>query len=185
MAIHHKVFRFRMEPTVEQRQAMNRIAGARRWVWNWALSRRREHFTLFGKTLSYSALAAELTALKTRVETAWLKEADSQALQQVLMDVCQAFVNFFAKRARFPRFKSRKRDQARFRIPQRVKITDGKVFVPKIGFVRIRQSQPVDLPTRSATFKRDARPLVRRADGRIRDDRCGVASAGIREDCWH
>jgi putative transposase len=146
-----------MEPTVEQGHALNRMAGARRWVWNWSLSRRREHHAEFGKTLSYSALAAELAALKTRIETAWLKEADSQALQQVLMDVCQAFVNFFEKRARFPRFKSRKRDTPRFRIPQRVKITDGKAAVPKIGLVRIRQSMPVDLPTKSATFKRDAR----------------------------
>ena len=157
MATHPKVFRFRMEPTVEQRQAMNRMAGARRWIWNWALNRRREHFQAFSKPLPYTALAAELTALKTRVETAWLNEADSQALQQVLMDVCQAFVNFFEKRARFPRFKSRKRDTARFRIPQRVKIAEGKVYVPKVGHVKIRQSQPVDLPTRSATFKQDAR----------------------------
>ena len=157
MATYQKTYRFRMEPTVEQRQALNRMAGARRWVWNWALNRRREHFALFGTTLSHAALCLELTALKTRVETAWLKEADSQALQQVLMDVCQAFANFFAKRARFPRFKSRKRDTARFRIPQRVKIADGKVYVPKVGFIRVRQSQPIDLPTKSATFKRDAK----------------------------
>jgi putative transposase len=156
LTTHHKVYRFRMEPTVEQGQALHRLAGARRWVWNWSLNRRREYYKEFGKTLSYSALATELTALKTRVETAWLKEADSQALQQVLRDVCQAFVNFFEKRARSPRFKSRKRDTPRFRIPQRVKIADGKVYVPKVGPVRIRQSMPVDLATKGATFKRDA-----------------------------
>lgn len=105
-----------MEPTAEQGQTLNRMAGARRWVWNWGLNRRREHYKLFGKTLSYTALCSELAALKTRLETAWLKEADSQALQQVFKDLCQAFVNFFEKRARFPRFKSRKRDQARFRV---------------------------------------------------------------------
>ena len=56
----------------------------------------------------------------------------------------------------FPRFKSRKRDPGRFRIPQRVKVDDGKVYVPKVGWVRIRQSQAVDVTTKSATFKRDA-----------------------------
>jgi putative transposase len=157
MNTHHRAYRFCMEPTAEQRQAMNRMAGARRWVWNWALNRRREHYRDFGKTLTYRALAAELTALKTRVETAWLKQADSQSLQQAIIDVCQAFVNFFEKRARFPKFKSRKRDRARFCIPQRVKVADGMVYVPKVGNVRIRQSQDVDLPTRSATFKRDAK----------------------------
>jgi putative transposase len=73
-----------------------------------------------------------------------------------LKDLDRAFRNFFERRARFPRFKSRKRDPSRFRIPQRVKLADGKVSVPKVGPVRIRQSQPLELPTKSATFRRSA-----------------------------
>jgi putative transposase len=64
-------------------------------------------------------------------------------------------VNFFEKRARYSRFKSRKRDQARFRIPQRVTIHDARVSIPKVGHVRIRQSQEVAEPTKSATFRRE------------------------------
>ncbi|WP_406695627.1 transposase [Singulisphaera sp. Ch08] len=156
MAKHRKVYRFRMKPTKAQAHTLNRMAGARRWVWNWALSRRKEHYREFGKTLPMSALSSELTALKTRPETAWLKDADSQALQQVLKDLYQAYDNHFNPRmkAKFPRFKNRKRDRARFRIPQRVKVVDGKVVIPKIGPVRIYQSQPVDEPTKSATFRR-------------------------------
>jgi len=77
-------------------------------------------------------------------------------MQQVLADLQRAYVNFFQKRARFPRFKSRKRDQARFRIPQRVSVANGAIYIPKVGVVGIRQSQPVDGDTKSATFKRDA-----------------------------
>src|SRR4051794_23917685 len=132
MSVHRKSYRFRMRPTVEQEQSLNRMAGARRWVWNWAISRRREHYKTFGKTLSYNALASELTTLKTRFETAWLKEVNAQSLQQAIMDVCQAFDNFFKKTARFPRFKSRKQDRSRFRIPQKVKIVDGSVIIPKV-----------------------------------------------------
>ena len=55
-----------------------------------------------------------------------------------------------------PRFKGKKRDPLRFRIPQRVTVKDGKVYVPKIGWVRIRQSQPIEGITKSATFRRDA-----------------------------
>jgi putative transposase len=157
VSTHRKVYRFRMEPTCEQAHALNRMAGARRWVWNWGLDRRREHYREFGKTLTFKALCLELTALKSRAGSAWLGEADSQALQQVLKDLCQAFVNFFEKRAHFPRFKSRKRDRGRFRIPQRVKVVLGAVIVPKIGRVRIRQSRDVDEETKGATFKRDAK----------------------------
>ncbi len=145
-----------MRPTVAQGQALMRLAGARRFVWNWALARRKAYFAEHETTIPTAVLSAELTALKQQSETAWLAEADSQALQQTLKDLDRAFRNFFEKRARFPRFKSRKRDTPRFRIPQRVKVIDGKVSVPKVGLIGIRQSQPVDLPTRSATFKRDA-----------------------------
>jgi putative transposase len=151
-----KTFRFRLRPTRVHEQVLLRNAGARRFVWNWALARRKVYYAEFGKAIPATTLSAELTVLKGRPETAWLKEVDSQALQQALRDLDRAFRNFFAGRARFPRFKSRKNDIPRFRIPQRVKVADGKVYVPKAGWVRIRQSMPVDLPTKDATFKRDA-----------------------------
>jgi putative transposase len=156
VAIHRKVYRFRLKPTAEQRSALNRMAGARRWVWNWGLGRRREHYREFGKTLSFKHLCAEFTALKSQPETAWLATLDSQALQQALKDLCQAFTNFFEKRARFPRFKSKKRDCARFRIPQRVKLVEGMLVVPKVGRVKVRQTRGIAEPTRSATFRRQA-----------------------------
>jgi putative transposase len=156
VSIHRKAYRFRMRPTKVQEQYLNRLAGARRWVWNWALARWKETFETTGKSISLKQLSVELTALKEKPETAWLKEADSQALQQVLKDLHRAFGNFLEKRARYPRFKSRKRDPLRFRIPQRVKIEDEKVYVPKVGQIRIRQSQPVKEQTKSATFRRSA-----------------------------
>jgi hypothetical protein len=77
-------------------------------------------------------------------------------LHQVLKDLHRAFTNFFENRARSPKFKSRKRDRARFRIPQRVKTKDGGVIVPEIGDVQTFQSQDVTEETKSTTFKRGA-----------------------------
>jgi putative transposase len=156
VAKHRKVYRFRMRPTKEQGHALNRMAGARRFIWNWALRRWKDHYAATGRSIPLKQLSAELTALKQQPETAWLQDADSQALQQAIADLHRAFVNFFAKRARYPKFKARKRDRARFRIPQRVKVKDGKVSVPKIGDVRIFQSQDVAEQTKGATFKRAA-----------------------------
>ncbi len=151
-----KTFQFRMEPTPHQEQLLLQFAGARRFIWNWALNRKRAHHKTTGKGLRYNDLAAELTELKAQPETAWLREMDSQALQQALRDLEQAFTNFFEHRARFPRFKSKKRDQARFRVPQRVAVQDGQVYIPKIGRVRLRQHRTIEGQTKSATFKRDA-----------------------------
>ena len=146
----------RHRPPTAQGHALNRMAGACRWVWDWALRRWKDHYAATGKSIPMAQLSAELTALKQRPETARLREADSQALQQVLADLHRAFTNSFENRARSPKFKSRKRDSARFRIPQRVEVKDGKVTVPKIGDVRIFQSRDVTEKTKSATFKRAA-----------------------------
>lgn len=135
---------------------MFRFAGACRWVWNWALARRKAYYAEHGKTIPAAQLSAELTALKNQPETAWLKEMNAQSLQQVLRDLDRAFCNFFERRAGFPRFKALKRTDPSFRIPQCVKVVDGKVYIPKIGWVRIRQSQAVEGETKSVTFKRDA-----------------------------
>ena len=150
-----RTYRFRLEPTASQEDGFKRFAGARRFVWNWALQQKQDYHAATGKNLPDKELSGRLTALKSNPGTAWLKGVDSQLVQQALADLKRAFGNFFEKRARFPRFKSRKKDVARFRIPQRVTLTGGYLTVPKIGRVKVRQSQSVDGATKSATFKRD------------------------------
>jgi putative transposase len=151
-----KVYRFRMRPTKAQEAALYRMAGALRFVYNWALDRRKSYYAEHGKGISARELSSELTAIKGEPDTHWLKEADSQMLQQALKDVNRAFDAFFEKRSRFPRYRCRKAGHFTFRIPQRVKVKEGKVYIPKVGWVRIRQSRAVEGTTKSATFKRDA-----------------------------
>jgi putative transposase len=151
-----KVYRFRMRPTKVQEAALYRMAGARRFIYNWALDRRKGYYAEHGRGISRKQLSSELTALKSEPDTLWLKEADAQMLQQALRDVERAFEAFFKQRSRFPRFRSKKAGHFAFRIPQRVRIEDGRVYVPKIGSVRIRQSREVEGRSKSATFKRDA-----------------------------
>jgi putative transposase len=103
-----RAYKFRLKPTTAQAAVLMRFAGARRFVYNWALERRKQTYKAIGEPVSWRALSVELTALKALPEHAWLKEIDSQLLQQALADCRSAFDNFFAKRARFPRFKSRK-----------------------------------------------------------------------------
>ncbi len=73
-----KVFRFRMRPTKVQETELYRMAGARRFIYNWALDRRKSYHAEHGAGISAKQLSSELTALKHEPDTAWLKEADSQ-----------------------------------------------------------------------------------------------------------
>jgi putative transposase len=153
-------YRYRLNPTVEQETLLHQFAGARRFVWNWALNRTIQHYQQTGKTLGFSALCAELTRLKQHPDTAWLRAMDSQSLQQALRDLASAYQHFFRrvrqgdKQKGFPKFKSRKTDTPRFRIPQRVELHAEAVAVPKIGMIRAVIHRPLEGVTKGATFKR-------------------------------
>src|SRR5439155_14602782 len=151
-----RCYRFRLDPTPAQAQAFRQFAGCRRFLWNWALERKRAVYQASGQSLSYRELAAELTALKRQPATAFLDECDSQALQQTLRDLDRAFINFFEKRSRYPRPKARKRTPHAFRIPQRATVEVGGVRLPKIGLVRARLHRPMEGTIKSATIKQDA-----------------------------
>lgn len=151
-----RVYRFKLEPTLTQTQKLYQQAGSRRFVYNWALARRIEVYEATKEGLRYVEQNKALTQLKKQEATLWLKDADSQALQEALRDLDKEFQNFFAKRSRFPKFASKNKGHFAFRIPQRVRVESGKVYCPKIGWIRIRQSQEVEGVTKSATFKRNA-----------------------------
>lgn len=156
MSTHQKAYRYRLLPTPEQEGQFRQFAGARRWVYNYALARRLAYYKATGKRLSVTELCAEVAHLKHQPETAWLREMDSQSLQQAIRDLDRAFVNFFEKRARFPRFKARKRERPSFRIPQRVTLVGDRLLVPKVGLVRLVLHRPLEGVVKSATFKQDA-----------------------------
>jgi putative transposase len=151
-----KCYRFRLDPTPEQERAFRTFAGCRRFVWNWALARKKETYHATGRAVSYHELAGELVGLKRRSDTAFLNECDSQALQQTLRDLDRAFVNFFEKRARYPKKKSRKKTPHAFRIPQRVTTDREHVHIPKIGRVKARLHREMYGVVKSATIKQAA-----------------------------
>ena len=156
MSKQRRVYKFRMEPTADETQKLLCQAGASRLVWNLALDCCQTFYKANHKGISQSQLSVELTKFKT--SRPWMYDFDSQALQQVLKNLYQAYRNHFnpKMRAGFPKFKTKKNTKQSFRIPQRVTVEDGKVYVPKIGWIKIRQSQDVDGETKSATFKRTA-----------------------------
>src|SRR5499427_4849434 len=143
-----------MEPTEMEALELERTASVARYIYDWGLARCRQYHQQHGKSKPWAELSVELTQLKHT--ELWLYDFDSQMLQQALADLRRAYINFFERRAKFPQFKKKKAARVSFRIPQRVRIENGCVYVPSIGRVRIRQSQTIALPTKSATFKRTA-----------------------------
>src|SRR2546423_14087890 len=90
-----RVYRFRLGPTAEQEQRLRQFAGARRFIWNWALEQRRDYHRQTGPTLPASELSAPPTALKDETEGGGLRGGGSPPLQQAPADPQRALFSFF------------------------------------------------------------------------------------------
>jgi putative transposase len=145
--------RIRFYPTDQQAQALAVQFGCARWVWNNALDTTSTLYRASGKGLNYHAMAIRLPKLKQEFE--WLSDADSQALQQSLQNLSRAFENFFAKRGRYPRFKSKHGRQA-FQYPQRVKIDGSRIYLPKVGWVQCVVHREIIGKVKTVTVSRNA-----------------------------
>ncbi|MFL7906496.1 RNA-guided endonuclease InsQ/TnpB family protein [Escherichia coli] len=139
-----QAFKFQLRPGGQQECEMRRFAGACRFVFNRALARQNENHEAGNKYIPYGKMASWLVEWKNATETQWLKDAPSQPLQQSLKDLERAYKNFFQNRAAFPRFKKRGQNDA-FRYPQGVKLDqeNSRIFLPKLGWMRYRNSRQV------------------------------------------
>jgi putative transposase len=107
-----RAFRYRFYPNDAQAVELLRTFGCVRKVYNLALQTRTQAWTLHGERVGYAATSALLAAWKRTEELAFLCDVSSVPLQQALRHLQTAFTHFFAKRARYPRFKSRKKSRA-------------------------------------------------------------------------
>ncbi|ENF6615953.1 transposase, partial [Escherichia coli] len=139
-----QAFKFQLRLGGQQECEMRRFAGACRFVFNRALARQNENHEAGNKYIPYGKMASWLVEWKNATETQWLKDAPSQPLQQSLKDLERAYKNFFQNRAAFPRFKKRGQNDV-FRYPQGVKLDqeNSRIFLPKLGWMRYRNSRQV------------------------------------------
>lgn len=146
-------FKFRIYPNREQQQQLAVQFGHCRFVYNRYRAMRESTYQETGQGLSYQDCARDLTRLKKEPEYAWLKEADSQALQQSLRDLDTAYQNFFKGHNQYPRFKS-KYDRQSYRYPQRFKLAGNRIYLPKVGWVKIVVHRPLQGEMKSCTVSK-------------------------------
>ena len=137
-----KAFKYRMYPNREQRILLAKTFGCTRFVYNHYLAKRKDAYEKDGITLSYSACAKDLVSLKKEYE--WLKEVDSVALQSSVKNLDTAYINFFRKKAEYPRFKSKKTHRYSYTTKYtngNIELYENKVKLPKIGLVKIKKTR--------------------------------------------
>ena len=153
-------FKYELYVDSALRSALSRNAGCRRFVFNKALALQNERRKAGQKLFTYNELAAELVLWKKAEETSFLKEAMSQPLQQTLRDLDKAIRDSFRPkddpaRTEGPKFTARDAGDG-FRIPQfkpsDIDEANGRVKLPKIGWVRYRKTRPIAFRNADGTF---------------------------------
>ena len=149
-----KAFKFELMPNGAQIRRLKQFCGCSRFVFNRALVYRNEQYEADKSfKFSYNKIANLLPEWKR--ELTWLKDCHSQVLQQALKDLESSFKNFFAKRSDFPKFK-RKGEKDSFRFPQGCKLEqqNNRIYLPKIGWIRYRNSRAIVGEMKNVTVSR-------------------------------
>jgi putative transposase len=140
-------YRIRIYPNGAQRRLRDRWFGAYRWLWNTALEIRTEAYRECGLKLMGYDISRWLTQWKGTAGHEWLKLVPATCLTQCLRDQDRAFCNFFAGRARYPKFK-RKASAGSLRFQGAgTGWARGILSLPKLGVLKLAESLPnIDRP---------------------------------------
>ena len=149
-----KAYKYRIYPNKQQEEMLLKHFGCSRFVYNKFLFDRQEQYRLTGKSDNYYKQSKLLTELKRDENFKWLKEVNSQTLQQSLRHLEVAYTNFFQGRSSLPKFKKRTHRNS-FTVPQFVKFEKGRIYVPKFkDGIKAKEHRPLQGIILFATFSK-------------------------------
>jgi putative transposase len=134
-----RAFKYRLYPNKTQEVLLNKNIGCCRFIYNWALEQKQKAWATEKKKLTAFDLQRLLVDLKKKDETAFLAEVGAQTLQGSIADLDTAFVNFFRKTSKYPKFKRKFGPRQRFSSFQGVKIDFDRSRIKMVvhGWIKI------------------------------------------------
>ena len=150
----NKAFRYRIYPNADESEMLNKTFGCVRFIYNTMLSAKIEYYNETGKMLRN-------TPAQYKDDYPWLKEVDSLALANAQVNLEKAYKAFFKNASTgFPQYKSKKKSKASYttnNLNGSIRIEEGRIKLPKIGFVKIRMHReiPEGYAIKSATVTRE------------------------------
>ncbi|HAX77317.1 MAG TPA: transposase [Cyanobacteria bacterium UBA11372] len=148
-----RAVKVRIYPTQQQETHLAQAFGCVRWVWNHSLVTMSQTYKDTGKGISALTMKKMIPVWKTEYE--WLTECYSQCLQSSVLNLSQAFGNFFDGRAGYPTFKTRHGRQS-LQYPQNVKVkSDSEIKFPgNLGVVKAKVHRTIKGTIKTVTVSR-------------------------------
>jgi putative transposase len=148
-----RAYKTELNPNNKQITAFMQHAGCARVAWNWALARIKDKES----EPNAMKLHKELNARKQE-EFPYMYEVSKCSPQESLRDLQRAFKDFFAKRSKFPKFKSKNKGIGSFRLTGSIRAEEGRIKLPRIGWVKLKEKGyiPTDKHIMSVTISERA-----------------------------
>ena len=152
-----RAYKYRFYPTPDQVELLAQTFGCVRFVYNSILRWRTDAWYERQEKIGYPQADKRLTAIKAMPEYSWLGDVSAVPLQQAIRHQQTAFSNFFAGRAKYPTFKSKRHKQAATFMNTAFKYRDGKLYMAKSKApLDVRWSRALPSAPSSITISRDA-----------------------------
>jgi putative transposase len=151
----NKAYRYRIYPSKEQAELINKTFGCVRFVYNKMLADRKAKYEQYKDDKEALKKQKYTTPAYYKAEFPWLREVDSLALSNAQLNLNTAYSNFFRdKSAGFPRFKSKHRDKKSYTTNNQsgtIRIVDGShIRVPILKDIKIKLHRQIP---RESTIK--------------------------------
>lgn len=144
-------YKYRIFPTGEQSQLIDLTISHCRYVWNGFLALKEFRYNEFWEKLNYSDMSKLLTEIKKTDN--FLNDVDTVALQQTLRQLDDTYKRFFKGLCKYPKFKSKKNPKNSYKT-MKIKVEDGRIKIPKIGWLEFANSRNISGRIVSATISK-------------------------------
>jgi len=131
-------YKTELHPNNKQHTLLLKHAGAARFAYNWGLAQKKTAIEAKTKVPNAIELHRRLNAIKS-TELPWMYEVSKCSPQEALRNLDRAFINFFEKRGKFPKFKSKKNGIGGFRLTGTIKVEDEYVQLPRLGRLKLKE----------------------------------------------
>ncbi|MBV8802419.1 MAG: transposase [Gammaproteobacteria bacterium] len=149
-----RAHRIELKGNNKQNTYFAKAAGVARQAYNWALDEWQKEYVA-GEKPTETALRRKLNSIK-REKFPWMLEVTKNAPQMAIIQLGQAFKNFFAKRSRYPQFRKKWQDDRFTLTNDQFSVNNSRIRIPNLGWVRMRESLRFVGKILSATISRSA-----------------------------
>ena len=151
-----KGFKYRLYPNKDQQIFFAKSFGATRFIYNQMLANRKELYERYKDDKEALKANKPRTYTSFKQEFEFLKEVDNLALANAQLNLNTAYKRFFNGEAKFPKFKSKKKSRKKYKTNNQggnIRIENGYIKLPKVGFVKIKHHRDFDGTIKSCAIE--------------------------------